>query len=255
MRTTIGSKEVKRPKKRLKKQDDPQPSRHRHTRSPRKGANRYGIASVINHLYRLLDMMTTWFFKRVAKKSTRQARSKNRYQLKGLLKKPLSTMLMAPMLLVLVMAQVGDCRKQAAYKQHQTLEDRIAELVIIRNDMGQKEHENCYKWDGIAAKLYLDHQFGHSWVDIQKDMLTKDFLVTWKISNQERNHMAAVFFPLMQRADIQERPLGSFTLNETMDIAHALCGERILTGGLPFQESVYIDTPTIEAQVYSSNAM
>ncbi len=162
---------------------------------------------------------------------------------------------MAAMLLILAIVQVGDCKKQTVYKQNKTLNDRIAELVIIGNDMGPKEHEGCSKWDSIAAKLYLDHQFGHSWVDIQKDMLTKDFLATWKVSNQERNHMAEVFFPLMQRADVFERPQGSFTLNEAMYIAHALCGERILMGGSLFQESSYRDTPTTEALIFSSNAI
>ena len=126
--------------------------------------------------------------------------------------------------------------------------------MTIRNDMGLKEHEECYKWDGIAAKLYLDHQSGHSWLDIEKNMLTKEFLTTWMVSKKVRNHMAVVFFPLMQRADIKERPLGSFTLNETIDIAHALCGERILTGGLPFQEITYMDTSTAEALVFEGNA-
>jgi len=159
------------------------------------------------------------------------------------------------MLLIMAVVQVGDCNRQAIAKQHQTLEERIAELAIIRNDMGSKDHADCYKWDGIAAKLYLDHQFGHSWADIQKDMLSKDFLTTWKVSNQERDHMALVFFPLMQRADIKERPLGSFTLNETMEIAHALCGEQILTGGSPFRESSYMDAPTAEAIVFSNNGI
>lgn len=256
MLRTVGSKEAKTRKKRLKNQDGPQVARNRYTRSPQKGRDRHGIAHVVKRLRSLFAIMkTNGFFKNVIKKPTRKARPAHQYQEKGIVKKPLTTIVMAAMLLILVIAQAGDCKKQAGYKQHKTLEDRIAELVIIRNDMGLKEHEDCYKWDGIAAKLYLDHQFGHPWVDLQKDMLTKDFLTSWKVSNQERNHMAVVFFSLMQRADINERPLGSFTLNETMDIAHALCGERILTGGLPFQESSYKDAPTAEALVFSSNAI
>ena len=254
MRVTASLKKPR--KKSLKDQDGPQASRRRRTRSPRNGRDRIGLAPIIKRLRSLFaKMKTNWFLKSLIKKPTRKGRTTGRFQGKDIVKKPLSTVLIAPMLLILVMVQVGDCKKQALYKQHQTLEDRIAELAIIRNDMGLKEHENCYKWDGIAAKLYLDHQFGHSWVDIQKDMLSKDFLTTWKVSNQERNHMALVFFPLMQRADINERPLGSFTLNETMDIAHALCGERILTGGLPFQESSYLDAPTAVAHVFSSNGI
>ncbi|HUL01202.1 MAG TPA: hypothetical protein VLX29_10160 [Nitrospirota bacterium] len=241
--------------KRHKKEDDPQVAR-RHTRSRQKKRNRHSIAHFVKSLHSLFMLMkTSWLWKNVIKKPASRARPKNRYQDKGFIKKPLTTILAAAMLLILAIVQVGDCKKQYVYKQHKTLDGRIAELVIIRNDMGPKEHEGCFKWDGIAAKLYLDHQFGHSWVDLQKEMLTKDFLTTWKVSNQERNHMAAVFFSLMQEADIQERALGSFTLNETMDIAHALCGERILTGGLPFQESSLMDTPTTEALVFSSNVI
>jgi len=154
---------------------------------------------------------------------------------------------------MLITVQFG-CKKSVVYNKKQTLEERLEELMTIRNDMGLKEHEECYKWDGIAAKLYLDHQSGHSWLDIEKNMLTKEFLTTWMVSKKVRNHMAVVFFPLMQRADIKERPLGSFTLNETIDIAHALCGERILTGGLPFQEITYMDTSTAEALVFEGNA-
>jgi hypothetical protein len=165
----------------------------------------------------------------------------------------LLAILVAAMLLMLVLVQLS-CKKHVVDSQKQQLDDRMQELVTIRNDMGLKEHEECYKWDGIAAKLYLDHQSGQSWVDIQKNMLTKDFLTTWMVSKKERNYMAVVFFPLLQRADLKERPLGSFTLNETMDIAHALCGERILTGGLPFQEITYLDTQTAETLVFSNNA-
>jgi hypothetical protein len=256
MTVTAGFKEAKTRKKSLKNQDGPQASSRRRTRSPQKGHDRHGIASIVKRLRSLFaTIKTDWLLKSVIKKPTRQARSNNRYQGKSRVNKPLTTLLIAPMLLIFVIVLVGDCKKQAAYNQNQTLEDRIAELAMIRNDMGLKEHEDCYKWDGIAAKLYLDHQFGRSWVDIQKDMLTKDFLTTWKVSAQERNHIAMAFFPLMQRADINERPLGSFTLNETMEIAHALCGERILTGGLPFQESSYMDASTAEALIFSHNAI
>jgi hypothetical protein len=256
MPVSVRSKEAKNLKKNTKKQDDPKPSRQRRTRSPRNGRGRLGIAPIVKRLRSLFAMITAyWFLKTVIKKPTRQARPKKRNQEKGVVKKSLTTLLIAPMLLILVVVQVGDCKKQAVFSQHKTLEDRIAELIIIRKDMGLKEHEECNKWDGIASKLYLDHQFGLTWPDIQKDMLTTDFLTTWKVSSQERNHMAAAFFPLMQRADIQERPLGSFTLDETMDIAHALCGERILTGGLPFQESSYMDASKAIALVFSSNAI
>ncbi len=256
MPITRGLKKAKTSKKILKNKDDNQSRRPRRTRSPKNRRNRNLLAPVAARLLSLYAMVkTALFLKDAGKKPARQWRLNKKYQVKDLASKPLSTVLIAPLFLILLLVQVGDCKKQASYNQHQTLEDRIAELIEIKNDMGLREHEACYKWDGIAAKLYLDHQFGRSWADIQKDMLTNDFLIAWKVSSQERNHMALVFFPLMQRADVKERPLGSFTLNETMDIAHALCGERIMTGGLPFQESSYTDDPKAEAHILSSNGI
>ena len=255
MPITTGLKQVKTRAKRRKNDDEPQVTRRR-TRSPRKSLHRHGIAHAVKHLQGLFSMMkTAWFRKKDIKKPSRSPRPKNRYQKKDSIRKPLTAMAMTAMLLILAIVQVGDCNKQTVYKEPKALEDRIAELIAIRNDMGSKEHKGCYEWDGIAAKLYLDHQFGHSWADLQKDMLSKDFLTSWKVSNQERNHMAAVFFPLMQRADSNERPLGSFTLNETMEIAHALCGEQILMGGLPLQESSQVDTATTGVPVFSSKAI
>jgi hypothetical protein len=255
MPVPAGFKRVKNLKKRRKNEEKPQVAR-RQTRASQRGRDRHSIAYVVKRLRSFPAMLKTIrLLKNVIKKPNRQARPKQRYHWKGIIKKPLTSILMAVMLLSLVIVQVGDCKKQAVYKQHKTLEDRIAELAVIKNEMGLKEHEGCFKWDSIAAKLYLDHQFGHSWVDIQKDMLTKDFLDTWKVSDRERNQMAAVFFPLMQRAETNERPLGSFTLNETMEIAHALCGERIFTGGLPLQESSYAGIPTAEIVIFSNNAI
>ena len=41
------------------------------------------------------------------------------------------------------------------------------------------------------------------------------------------------------------------TLNEAMNIAHVLYGERILTWGLPFQEITYLDPTTADDLVFS----
>lgn len=167
----------------------------------------------------------------------------------------LTTILAATMLILLALVLPG-CKKQVVHKQQKgELEERIAELTNIKNEMGLKDNEQCYKWDGIAAKFYLDHQSGRPWKEIQKSMLSKDFLATWIVTKKDRNYMAVTLFPLLQRADDKERPSGAFTLNETMDLAHALCGEKILTGGiLPFRYITYLDAETAEALVFSGDA-
>ncbi len=169
------------------------------------------------------------------------------------MKKLLTVALIPTVLLMLILLQVG-CKKNAEVVKKETLEERLEDLFAIRCKMGLKEHEDCYKWDRIGARLYLAHQSGHTWTDIQKDMLTKGFLTTWLIPKSERNFMAIVFISLMQRADNKERSRGPFTIDETMDIAHALCGEFVIEGGLPFRTITYFDTKTAEALIASGDA-
>jgi hypothetical protein len=169
-------------------------------------------------------------------------------------KKYLSIILMVAVLLMLVIMQVGCKKKIVEELKKQTLEEQLEDLFNIRLKMGLKEHEACYKWDRIGARLYLAHQSGHTWMEIQKDMLTKDFLATWLIPKSERNFIAIVFISLMQRADNKERPSGAFTIDESMNIAHALCGEFIIKGGLPFRTITYFDTETAKALIASDGA-
>jgi len=96
-------------------------------------------------------------------------------------KKLLAIAFIAATLLILVIVPVGCRNKVVEEVKKQTLEERLDELFTIRCKMGLKEHEACYKWDRIGARLYLAHQSGRTWMYIQKEMLTRSFLAIWLI--------------------------------------------------------------------------
>src|SRR5271169_708392 len=103
MPATIGPKKAKSLKKIPKKQDDPKVSHRRRTRSPRKGRDRQVMASFVKRLRSLFAMLkTSRFLKTLIMKPTRQAHPKKRYQEQGIVRKTLTTMFIAPMLLILV---------------------------------------------------------------------------------------------------------------------------------------------------------
>lgn len=127
--------------------------------------------------------------------------------------------------LLLTLTVMVSCKNKP---KPQTLEERVKDLVIIKNEMNQKDNEYCIKWDAIASKLQMFRQAGRSWNEIQGEMMKPEALTGWKVSENERDYMAATLIPLLQRGDRGERALGSFTPNEIMGLAHAVCGEYLI---------------------------